>query len=409
MTEGRRSGWWLASDGNYYPPELHPDRLTPPTVPGTELDRAGASAAEEADRLAEAAEAQRLESEQWAKGAAGERATAAALAQLDARFVVFHDLHVPGSPANVDHLVIGPTGVFVVDSKAYSGTFTLSAEMLWRGRYPIRREVDTLEFITNRVAGHLNCAVRPVLCFTEAALPERRVQLGATTAVGLGEVVALICDSPQALSADQIAWLATLAGQLVEPVEISPTATETYELQPSSQTTSNTPSRRPPSRRRTPSAKRTPQRQPSGRRRKQQPSFSSILFGLIATAVAVFVVVPFVINSMTSAVTSQTATTTPDGQPQAGIDVQFTCPVPGGWYSATFVRPGGASTLDQYKITVVVNGLELPPQVSRSFGDPPEPVPALAPGTPIEVRTTSSRKPNTAPNIQQLTAPAQPC
>jgi hypothetical protein len=32
-------------------------------------------------------------------------------------YMVFHDLAVPGSPANVDHLVIGPSGVFVIDSK----------------------------------------------------------------------------------------------------------------------------------------------------------------------------------------------------------------------------------------------------------------------------------------------------
>jgi len=23
-------GWWVASDGNWYPPELHPDRMNPP-------------------------------------------------------------------------------------------------------------------------------------------------------------------------------------------------------------------------------------------------------------------------------------------------------------------------------------------------------------------------------------------
>jgi hypothetical protein len=63
------------------------------------------------------------------------------LAGLPEGFVVFHDLHVPGSPANIDHLVVGPTGVFVVDSKAYTGTLTAGGDTLWRGRYPIRREV----------------------------------------------------------------------------------------------------------------------------------------------------------------------------------------------------------------------------------------------------------------------------
>jgi Nuclease-related domain len=58
----------------------------------------------------------------WRHGAQGERRTARLLAPLERRgFQVFHDLAVPGSPANVDHLVVGPTGVYVIDSKRYRG------------------------------------------------------------------------------------------------------------------------------------------------------------------------------------------------------------------------------------------------------------------------------------------------
>jgi Nuclease-related domain len=32
-------------------------------------------------------------------------------------WAVLHDLAVPRSRANIDHLVIGPGGVFVIDSK----------------------------------------------------------------------------------------------------------------------------------------------------------------------------------------------------------------------------------------------------------------------------------------------------
>jgi hypothetical protein len=53
-------------------------------------------------------------------------------------WVVLYDLAVPGCRANVDHLVIGPGGVFVVDSKQYSGRLQLdSSGRLWRGRYPL--------------------------------------------------------------------------------------------------------------------------------------------------------------------------------------------------------------------------------------------------------------------------------
>jgi hypothetical protein len=55
----------------------------------------------------------------WQRGAAGERRTAQLLSQLERHgWEVLHDLAVPGSRANIDHLVIGPGGVFVIDSSS---------------------------------------------------------------------------------------------------------------------------------------------------------------------------------------------------------------------------------------------------------------------------------------------------
>jgi len=368
-SEGRRSGWWLASDGNYYPPELHPDRRAAPP-PGTDPARAGASAAREAERLASVAEEQQSESEQWSKGAAGERATAAVLAGLPSGFVVFHDLHVPGSPANVDHLVVGPTGVFLVDSKAYSGKLTASGDMLWSGRHPIRREVDTVNFIAGRVAAHLQMQTRPVLCFTEAALPERRFQLGAVTAVGTGELTNLLTEGPVVLNEGQIGWYARLAGELIEPVAPSHrSATDAYELQPTRSPTASATTPRKASRSNGP--KRT-----SGRPGKRKPSAVGLLARLALLAVGAVVLLPVAVRSMGDAVTraardATTTTTTPDGQLQAGVGVEFTCPAPGGWYDAVFVRPPDASPIERFEISVSVNGLELPPRIWNVPGVPP--------------------------------------
>src|SRR6266545_5847721 len=68
----------------------------------------------------------------WQRGAAGERHTARLLDRLTRDgFVVFHDLAVPGNTrANVDHLAIGPTGVFVIDSKQWTGQVHQSVDGL---------------------------------------------------------------------------------------------------------------------------------------------------------------------------------------------------------------------------------------------------------------------------------------
>src|ERR671911_1457260 len=75
----------------------------------------------------------------WRRGAAGERRTALLLGPLARQgWVVLHDLAVPGSRANLDHLVIGLGGVFVIDSKQYRGRLQLDPSgQLWHGRYPL--------------------------------------------------------------------------------------------------------------------------------------------------------------------------------------------------------------------------------------------------------------------------------
>jgi hypothetical protein len=51
------------------------------------------------------------ETSAWRRGATGERRTARLLRRLEDRgWVVLHDLAIPGSQANIDHLLIGPKG-----------------------------------------------------------------------------------------------------------------------------------------------------------------------------------------------------------------------------------------------------------------------------------------------------------
>ena len=67
----------------------------------------------------------RAEMDRWRQGAAGEVSTAAILdAMAGRRWKVWHDLAVPTRRQNIDHLVVGPTGVWLVDSKTTRATVT---------------------------------------------------------------------------------------------------------------------------------------------------------------------------------------------------------------------------------------------------------------------------------------------
>jgi hypothetical protein len=58
----------------------------------------------------------------WRSGAVGEETVGARLDRLATGSTrVLHDRRVPRSRANIDHLVVTPAGVWVIDSKRYQG------------------------------------------------------------------------------------------------------------------------------------------------------------------------------------------------------------------------------------------------------------------------------------------------
>src|SRR3954471_8847797 len=73
----------------------------------------------------------------YERGADGEERTAQALAMLPASgWFVLHDVRWPGKRfANIDHVVIGPGGGFVIDSKAWSGRVEVRDGVLRQSGY----------------------------------------------------------------------------------------------------------------------------------------------------------------------------------------------------------------------------------------------------------------------------------
>jgi hypothetical protein len=102
----------------------------------------------------------------WRRGADGERHTARLLDRLTRDgFVVFHDLAIPGSPANVDHLVIGPTGVFVIDSKQWTGSVHQGADgLVWHNHYPLDRTLETVRWEAEVIGRLLGTRIAALVC-----------------------------------------------------------------------------------------------------------------------------------------------------------------------------------------------------------------------------------------------------
>jgi hypothetical protein len=127
---------------------------TKPSNPGT----AGHSAKREADRLQErfqqegasrsrllnallgpSARQKRLAAQEkrWATGARGEELLAEVLARKCPEVALLHDRRMPASRANIDHLAVASTGVYVIDAKRYRGRIEVRSPMFGKSKLVI--------------------------------------------------------------------------------------------------------------------------------------------------------------------------------------------------------------------------------------------------------------------------------
>lgn len=68
----------------------------------------------------------------WRAGYTGEAMVANLLESLSDEFHVFHDIHHRDLAGNIDHLVVGPTGVFVLETKNWRGHVEYSSDKTLR-------------------------------------------------------------------------------------------------------------------------------------------------------------------------------------------------------------------------------------------------------------------------------------
>ncbi|MDQ6793585.1 MAG: NERD domain-containing protein [Chloroflexota bacterium] len=121
----------------------------------------------------------------WATGARGEEKLAKALEGIEG-LVALHDRRAPGTRGNIDHIVLAPVGVFVVDAKDYQGKieirdrgwFLRPDRRLYVGRRDRSSLATGLGWQVDVVTAALTAAgvdplppVTPVLCFVDGEWP----------------------------------------------------------------------------------------------------------------------------------------------------------------------------------------------------------------------------------------------
>ncbi len=114
----------------------------------------------------------RSEDRNWRKGAEGEERVAAVLtAALDDRWAVVHDLTVGTKGANLDHVLIGPAGVFVLNTKNLTGRLKVDGDGIFQNGHRTRfvpNAVREAHLVEDRLSASVGWAVvaRSVLVIT---------------------------------------------------------------------------------------------------------------------------------------------------------------------------------------------------------------------------------------------------
>jgi Nuclease-related domain len=155
----------------------------------------------------------------WRDGARGERATARLLRRLHRHgYAVFHDVGIPGTPANADHLLIGPPGVLLVDSKRYSGQVTLGADgRVWHNHYPMDYTLRALRLETAAIGAALGVRVRPVMCVHHAQVAHGGLVAGDVEILPARRLPGMLRNRRQRLGEAEVAALVTRALAVLRP------------------------------------------------------------------------------------------------------------------------------------------------------------------------------------------------
>jgi Nuclease-related domain len=97
---------------------------------------------------------QAREVKSWDTGARGEQILAKHLADRCAEVLVLHDRGMPGSRANIDHIAVAASGVYVIDAKRYKGKIRIARPLFRIPRLVIagRDRTKLIEGLSKQVA-----------------------------------------------------------------------------------------------------------------------------------------------------------------------------------------------------------------------------------------------------------------
>ncbi len=159
----------------------------------------------------------KAEAKRYRTGGKAEQRTGQTLWWLRIRrgpYYVFHDRKIPGSNANIDHIVVGPGGIDVVDTKSRKRRWQLQeGQWLFYDNKPV--DVSTSAWETGEVRKAVNqkfgvgtIPVRASWAIHAVRFPFRKFIVDDVTLLNVWRIVKWICGHDRCLSRSQVSAVA---------------------------------------------------------------------------------------------------------------------------------------------------------------------------------------------------------
>lgn len=145
-----------------------------------------------------------LDFDRWLKGASGESQVRNALKELESLdFVVLDDIDI--GRGNIDHIVVGPAGVFAIETKNRGGRVFSKEGRLFLNSWPVedhRQAVRSAMWVRSHSAGHYY--VDALLVYPSAAVDGDVIRFPNVTILGLSRLNGEITSKGHRLEATDI-------------------------------------------------------------------------------------------------------------------------------------------------------------------------------------------------------------
>jgi hypothetical protein len=140
----------------------------------------------------------------WRTGAIGEERTSELLLPLEAAgFCILHDRAIPRSRANIDHIVVGPPGVFIVETKNYERKLSRRRKEQFADQ--AKREAAAVAAVVAPLA------VTPLVCVHRADLGWFKVVVDGVRFVAPRALIKVLRKAPVQLAPEDVN---RIAGQI---------------------------------------------------------------------------------------------------------------------------------------------------------------------------------------------------